>query len=114
MLTTQMMLQKKQFGNLLSSTRPVEYRREEWMALGKGRERAIRLMTRAMLGVPSVHVGDAEHPMWCFQFPKGSILVVHLPRGTVIELAARPDDEKEIEEAVDLLVTEMSAKVKEL
>jgi hypothetical protein len=114
MLTAQTLLQKKVFGNLLSAVRPLEYRRPEWLELNKGRERSVRLITKALLGVPSAHLGEQEHAMWCFQFPKGSILVVHLLRGTVIELSTKVDEPKEIEEAVDFLLEEIGNRVKEL
>ncbi|HWI60545.1 MAG TPA: hypothetical protein VNT75_01765 [Symbiobacteriaceae bacterium] len=115
MLTTQTLLQKKVFGNFLSLAKPLDYRQQDWKDLNKGRERSVRLIIKAMMGVPSAHVGENEHAMWCFQFPKGSLLVVHLHRGTVIELAARKEDEpKEIEEVVDFLIEEVSTRIKQL
>ncbi|HYF92203.1 MAG TPA: hypothetical protein VD969_08140 [Symbiobacteriaceae bacterium] len=114
MLTTQTLLQKKVFGNFLSLARPLDYRQQEWKELNKGRERSVRLIVKAMLGVPSAHLGESDHAMWCFQFPKGSLLVIYLHRGTVIELAARKDDDKELEEVVDFLVEEVSTRIKQL
>lgn len=114
MLTTQTLLQKKVFGNLLSLTKPLEYRRAEWQELNKGRERSVRLIVKAMMGVPSAHQGEQEHALWCFQFPKGSVLVVFLHRGTVIDLAARLDDPKEIEEVIDFLLSEVATRIKQL
>lgn len=115
MLTTQTLLHTKVFGDYLSSARPLEYRRAEWQELNKGRERSIRLIVRAMLGVPSAHAGEQEHAMWCFQFPEGSLLVVYLHRGTVVELAARVvEEEKELFEAVDFLHSEVATRLKQL
>lgn len=115
MLTTQTLLQKKVFGNLLSATRPLEYRKQDWVELNKGRERSVRLIVKALLGVPSAHVGEQEHAMWCFQFPMGSLLVVHLHRGTVIELGVKPaEDPSELEEAIDFLLEEVGTRVKAL
>lgn len=114
MLTTQTLLQKKVFGNFLNLARPLDYRKAEWAELNKGRERSVRLIVRAMLGVPSAHTGENDHAMWCFQFPKGSLLVIYLHRGTVTEIAARPDDPKEIEEVIDFLTEEVSTRVKQL
>lgn len=112
MLTAQTLLQKKIFGNALSAAKPLDYKKAEWQELNKGRERSVRLIVKAMMGVPSAHVGEQEHAMWCFQFPKGSLLVVHIFRGTVVELAARQDDEAEIHEAVDFLIEEVSTRLK--
>lgn len=114
MLTTQTLLQKKVFGNLLSATRPLDYRRAEWQELNKGRERSVRLIVKSMMGVPSAHLGEQEHAVWCFQFPKGSMLAIYIHRGSVVEIAARKDDEKEIHEVVDFLLEEISTKVKQL
>jgi len=113
-LTAQLLLQKKVFGNLLSLARPLDYRQNDWKELNKGRERSVRLICKAMLGVPSAHVGENDHAMWCFQFPKGSLLVIYLQRGTVTEIAARKDDPKEIEEVIDFLFEEVSTRVKQL
>ena len=115
MLTTQVLLQKKVFGNFLSTTKPLDYRRQDWVELNKGRERSVRLIVRAMLGVPSAHQGEHDHAMWCFQFPKGSLLVAYLKGGTHMELAARKDEEeKELDEAVDFLIEEVTEKLKTL
>lgn len=114
MLTTQTLLQKKVFGNLLSLARPLEYRLQEWKDLNKGRERSVRLIVKALMGVPSAHMGENDHAMWCFQFPKGSLLVIYLHRGTVVEIAARNDDQVEIEEAIDFILEEVSGRVKQL
>jgi hypothetical protein len=115
MLTTQTFVQRKVFGNYLSGTRPLEYRRAEWQELNKGSERSVRLIVRAMLGVPSAHQGEQEHAMWCFQFPRGSLLVVHLHRGTVIDLnAAIGEDEKELIEPVDFFIDEVITRLKTL
>lgn len=112
LLTAQTFLQRKVFGNHLPTARPLEYRRQEWLELLKGRERSVRLIIKALLGVPSAHLGENEHAMWCFQFPKGSLLVVYLHRGTVVELAARVEDEEELQEPVDYLLTEVRERLK--
>ncbi|MGE5674005.1 MAG: hypothetical protein ACM3XM_08955 [Mycobacterium leprae] len=120
MFTIQTLLQKKVFGNHLAGTKPLEYRRNEWQELNKGRERSVRLIVRAMLGVPSAHQSEQEHALWCFQFQTGSLLVVYLQRGTVIELAAKQeaeaeeDKDKEIEEAVDFLIEEVTTRLRQL
>ena len=116
MLTTQTLLQKKVFGNFVSQTKPLEYRRSEWQELNKGRERSVRLIVKSMLGVPSAHQGEQDHAVWCFQFPKGSLLTVYLQRGTVMELGAKLEEEGEAEvyEAVDFLLEEVSTRVKQL
>lgn len=114
MLTTQNFLQRKVFGNFLPATKPLEYRKADWQELNKGRERSVRLIIKSTLGVPSAHLGEQEHAMWCFQFPKGSLLVVYIHRGTVTEVATRADDAEEIQEAVDFLITEVTTKVRQL
>lgn len=114
MLTTQNLLQKKVFGNFLNLARPLDYRLQDWKELNKGRERSVRLIVKAMMGVPSAHVGENEHAMWCFQFPKGSLLVIYIHRGTVVEIAAKKDEPKEIEEVIDFLLEEVSTRVKQL
>jgi hypothetical protein len=114
-LTIQTLLQRKIFGNHLSACRPLDYRGAEWKELSRGgRERAVRLILKAILGVPSAHLGEQEHALWCFQFPKGSILSVYIHRGTVAEISVRREDEKEIEEAVDFLIAEVSQRLKQL
>jgi hypothetical protein len=112
--TTQTLMQRKVFGNFLPETRPLDYRRPEWQELNKGRERSVRLIVRAMLGVPSAHQGENDHAMWCFQFPDGALLVVHLYRGNAIDFAAKAVDEHEIAGAIDFLIDEVTAKLKTL
>ncbi len=114
MYTTQTFLQKKVFGNFLGATGPLQYRRDEWRKLIKGRERSARLIAKSLLGVPSAHVGENDYAMWCFQLPKGSLLVVYLQRGTVTELAARIEDEEEVQEAVDFLMEEFAGRLRQL
>lgn len=114
MLTTQTFVQKKVFGNFLSACRPLEYRKQDWQELNRGRERSVRLIVKAMLGVPSAHVGEQEHAMWCFQLPKGSLLVVHIHKGTVTEMAAKVEDDAEVQESVDFLMEEVSTRLKQL
>lgn len=115
MLTTQTFVQRKIFGNYLPGTRPLEHRRAEWRELNKGCERSVRLIVRAMLGVPSAHLGEQEHAMWCFGFPRGSVLVVHLHRGSVIDLNATiGEDENELIEPVDFFMDEVIARLKTL
>ena len=114
MLTAQTLLHRKIFGNYQSVTKPLEYRLQDWKELNKGRERSVRLILKAMLGVPSAHMGEQEYAMWCFQFPKGSLLVVYIHRGTVAEIAAKQDDDTEIQEAMDFLLEEVSTKLKQL
>lgn len=114
MLTTQTLLQKKVFGNFLALARPLDYRAQEWKDLNKGRERSVRLIVKALMGVPSAHQGENDHAMWCFQFPKGSLLVIYLHKGSVIEIAARKDEPGEVEEAVDFILEEVSGRVKQL
>lgn len=80
----------------------------------KGKERSVRLIVRAMLGVPSAHLGENEHAMWCFQLPKGSLMTVYLQRGTVTEIATREDDPEELHEALDFLFEEISTRLKQL
>jgi hypothetical protein len=115
-ITIQNLLHQKVFGDHLSLTRPLEYRRQEWQELGRARERSVRLIIRALLGVPSAHQTDRreEHAMWCFQFPNGSLLVVHLRRGTHVEFAARVQDEAEVHQAVDFLIQEVSNRLRSL
>lgn len=114
MLTTQTLLHRKVFGDYLSLARPLEYRRPEWLELNKGRERSVRLIVRAMLGVPSFHLGEQEHAMWCFQFPDEALLVVMTHRGTVIELHTRNEENKELKEVIDFLITEVGTRLKQL
>jgi hypothetical protein len=116
MLTVQTFLHQKLFGDYLAQTRPVEYRRADWQELCRGRERSVRLITRAMLGVPSAHQLDRkeEHAMWCFGLPKGSLLVVSLRKGIHVELSAKSEDEAEVQAAVDFLLTELTQRVKSL
>lgn len=114
MLTAQTLLQSKVFGNALPSARPLEYRRTEWRELIKGRERPVRLIIKSLLGVPSAHMGEHDHAMWCFQFPKGSVLVVYLHRGTTVEMAARVEDEAELKEPVDFIINEVRERLKRL
>jgi hypothetical protein len=113
-LTTQTFVQKKVFGNFLPVTRPLDYRRQEWQELNKGKERSVRLIVKAMLGVPSAHLGENEHAMWCFQYPNGSLLVVYPQKGTVIDLAAKVEDETELQEPVDFLIEEVRERLKQL
>lgn len=98
----------------MSLCRPLEHRRADWQQLTKGRERSVRLIIRAMLGVPSAHVGENEHAMWCFQLPKGSLITIHLHRGTVAEISTRVSDEEELHEAVDFLLEEITTRLKQL
>ncbi|HEY8347783.1 MAG TPA: hypothetical protein VIL07_11030 [Symbiobacteriaceae bacterium] len=114
MLTPQTLLQQKVFGNYLPLTAPLEYRRAEWRELIKGRERPVRLIIKSMLGVPSAHIGEHDHAMWCFRFPKGSVLVVYLHRGTVVEFAAKVEDGDEIREPVDFLIAEVRERLRRL
>jgi len=114
MLTTQTLLHSKVFGDYLSAARPLEYRRAEWQELNKGKERSVRLIVRAMLGVPSAHHGEQEHAMWSFQFPENALLVAYLQRGSVTELYAANDEHKDLREAVDLLITEVGTRLKQL
>lgn len=114
MLTSQMLLQKKMFGNALPTTRPLDYRRSEWRDLIKGRERAVRLIVKSLLGVPSAHLGEHDHAMWCFRLPKGSVVVIYLHRGTVVEMSARVEDEEEVHEVVDFLIEEVRERLKRL
>lgn len=114
MLTAQTLLQQKIFGNFLPATTALEYRRTEWRELIRGRERPVRLIVKSMLGVPSAHVGEHDHAMWCFRFPKGSLLVVYLHRGTVVDFNAKVEDEAEIQEAVDFLMAEVEERLKRL
>jgi len=115
MYTPQTFLHKKIFGDYLHAVRPLQYRRQEWQELNRGRERSVRLILKALLGVPSAHQGEQEHAMWCFQFPQeGGHLVVHLHRGTVAELSASSEEQREITEAVDFLIDEVAQRLKQL
>lgn len=114
MYTVQTFVHNKVFGDHLSLCRPLEYRRPDWQAMTKGKERSVRLIIRAMLGVPSAHVGENEHAMWCFQLPKGSFITIYLQRGTVAEIATRVSDEQEIQEALDFLLEEIGDRLKQL
>lgn len=114
MYTVQTFVHHKVFGDHLSLCRPLEYRRSDWQQLTKGRERSVRLIVRAMLGVPSAHLSENEHAMWCFQLPKGSLITLYLHRGTVTEIAARVGDEEELHEAVDFLMEEITERLKAL
>jgi hypothetical protein len=118
MLTIQTFLHHKVFGDYLSQTKPLEYRKGDWQELVKGRERSIRLITRAFLGVPSAHQTDRreEYAMWCFQFPNGSLLVVYQRKGIHVELAAKIQDEAEaeVQEAVDFLMQELTERANSL
>lgn len=114
-LTVQNLLKRKLFGDYAAGTRPLQYRGRGWQELGRGKERAVRLITRAMLGVPSAHHGDQDHPMWCFQFEDGGLLIVFIHRGNnQVHLSARNEDSRDLREAVDFLVTEMAVKLKQL
>jgi len=112
MYTVQTFVHTKLFGNYLAETKPLEYRRQDWQQLSKGRERSVRLIVKAMLGVPSAHVGENEHAMWCFQLPKGSLIVFHLHRGTVCEINTKVVDEPELQEAIDFLLEEIANRLK--
>lgn len=113
MYTPQTFLHTKIFGDYLSSVRPLQYRKSDWQDLNRGRERSVRLILKALLGVPSAHLGEQEHAMWCFQFPQeNGLLVVHLHRGTVAELSASDEQQKEILEAVDYLIEEVTTRLK--
>lgn len=112
MLTTQTLLHTKLFGDYLATAKPMVYRKPEWQELGKGRERTIRLIVRAMLGVPSAHHGEQEHAMWCFGFPSGAMLVAYLARGTAIELYTRGEEQKELQEAIDFFIGEVRERLK--
>lgn len=112
MLTVQTLLHRKVFGDYLSQARPIEYRRPEWHDLNKGRERSVRLIVRAMLGVPSAHVGENEHAMWCFQFAEGGLLVAYMLRGSVIEFYTNNDSDASVREAVDFLIGEVQTRLK--
>lgn len=114
MYTMQTFVHTKVFGDHLSLCRPLEYRRQDWLALTKGKERSVRLIVRAMLGVPSAHLGENEHAMWCFQLPKGSLIVIYLHRGTVAEIATKVGEEHELNEAIDFLLQEIENRLKQL
>lgn len=114
MYTIQTFVHNKVFGDHLSLCRPMEYRRSDWQQITKGRERSVRLIVRAMLGVPSAHLGENEHAMWCFQLPKGSLITIYLHRGTMVEVATRVDDEPELHEAIDYLLEEITERLKTL
>lgn len=114
MLTVQTLLHTKAFGDYMSHCRPLQYRRNEWKQLCHGRDRAVRLIVRSMLGVPSAHLGEQEHATWCFQFPEQSLLVVYIQRGHSVELSARNEEQPLLQEAVDLLIAEVEAKLKQL
>ncbi|MFZ5826970.1 MAG: hypothetical protein ACOY94_21970 [Bacillota bacterium] len=112
MYTVQTFVHHKVFGDHLALCRPLEYRRQDWQQLTKGRERSVRLIVRAMLGVPSAHLGENEHAMWCFQLPKGSLITIYLHRGTVAEIATKVVDEEELHEAIDFLMHEITERLK--
>lgn len=114
-LNIQSLLKHKVFGDHTAGTRPLQYRAREWQDLMRGRERAVRLIIRAMLGVPSAHRGDQDHPMWCFQFEDGSLLVVFIHRThNVVQMSARNEESRALREAVDFLITEVAVKLKQL
>lgn len=112
MYTPQTFVHTKVFGDYLSLCRPLEYRRPDWQQLTKGRERSVRLIIKAMLGVPSAHMGENEHAMWCFQLPKGSLIVFYLQRGTVAEIAVKVGEEQELDGAIDFLLEEIGNRLK--
>lgn len=112
--TLQTFIHRKVFGNYLSKCRPLTYRKDDWLQLTRGRERSVRLIIRAMLGVPSAHLGPNEHAMWCFQLPRGSLITVYLHRGTVAEISTYEADRAELEEAVDYLLEEVAARLRQL
>ncbi len=114
MLTTQTFLHAKIFGDYLSSVRPITYRKADWQEISKGKERTVRLIVRAMLGVPSCHHGEQEHAMWCFAYPTGGMLVAYLARGTAIELYTRSEEDPALQEAVDFLITEVKERLKQV
>lgn len=112
--TLQSFLHNKVFGNHLGQCKPLEYRRADWLQLTRGRERTVRLIVRAMLGVPSAHLGEHGHAMWCFQLPKGSLITVFLHRGTVAEVSTREADPEELQEAVDFLLDEVATRLRQV
>ncbi|MFZ5816838.1 MAG: hypothetical protein ACOY93_16350 [Bacillota bacterium] len=114
MYTVQTFVHHKVFGDHLSLCKPLEYRKQDWQQLNKGKERSVRLIVRAMLGVPSAHLGENEHAMWCFQLPRGSLITLYLHRGTVTEIATRTADEEELQEAIDFLLEEIGNRLKAL
>lgn len=115
-VTIQSLLKQKQFGDFTAGARPLQYRIKEWQEMGRGKERAVRLITKGMLGVPSAHHGDQDHPMWSFQFEDGGLLVVFIHRGNnQVHFSAKNEEaSRDLKEAVDFLVTEMGVKLKQL
>ncbi len=115
-LTLQTLLKQKLFGDFTAGVRPIQSRAKEWQEMVRGRERAVRLITKAMLGVPSAHHGDQDHPMWCFQFQDGGALVVFIHRGNnQVHLSAKHEEtSKDLKEALDFLLAEMATKLKQL
>lgn len=114
MYTLQTFVHTKVFGDYLSLCRPLEYKRADWQQITKGRERSVRLIVRAMLGVPSAHLGQHDHALWCFQLPKESLITIYLHRGTVAEIAVRENDAEEVQTAIDFLLEEISTRLKQL
>ncbi|MFO7172780.1 MAG: hypothetical protein DIU70_007430 [Bacillota bacterium] len=115
-LTVQSLLKMKRFGDYRQGTRPLQYRRADWIQMARGKERALRLLVKSTLGVPSAHHSDQDYPMWCFQFPDGGELVVLIARGGgQVQLVARNEEEsRDLKQAVDFLLEELGSKLRQL
>lgn len=113
-MTVQSLLKLKRFGDYRHGTRPLAYRRADWSQMVRGKERALRLVIKSTLGVPSAHHTDQDQPMWCFHFPDGGQLVVMIGRGNgPVQLLARNEEEsRELKEAVDFLIAELGTKLR--
>lgn len=115
-LTVQTLLKLKQFGDYSQGTRPVQHKAKEWQDQSRGKERALRLITRALLGVPSAHHGDQDHPMWCFGFGEEAVLVVMTQKGSgQIRLLARGEEQSaDLRAAVEFLLAEVGTKLRQI
>lgn len=115
-LAIQSLLKMKLFGDHLVGTRPLQHRLQEWQELVRGKERAVRLICKTMLGVPSAHQGEQEQQMWCFQVPDGGLLVIYLHKGNgAVQFAAKNEAEsKDLTATFDFIYSEMATRLRAL
>lgn len=115
-VTLQALMKHKLFGDCSRGLRPLQYRQNEWRELTRGKERAARLIAKSILGVPSAHHGDQDHPMWCFAFEDGGLLNVFIHRGNnQVHLSARGEAHSAaLREAVDFLLAEFGTRLRQL
>lgn len=115
-LTLQNLLKAKHFGETLQGTLPVQHRQKEWRDLVRGKERAIRLIAKSTLGVPTAHHGEQSLPMWSFAFKDGGILTLYVHKGNQqIQMVSRNEEESpDVCAAVDFLLAEFTDRLRQV